>query len=178
MLEEKKTIPTIQVFQHRELAQKIAALTEDIEELKSEKALLLNQFNCVDDHGIAKVKHRITSMETSLNKLNQQEGKYVDNLETALVQYTELQQQAADMDAMELDTARHSIRPNMEHKTVQRLQAAIGKKFDSRTLAQSQKDVATMLDDPAEPVSIRKVLQQLQGHQSKQSHEKERSQER
>ena len=38
---EKKTMPAIQVFRHRELAQKIAGLTEDIEELKSEKALLI-----------------------------------------------------------------------------------------------------------------------------------------
>ena len=56
LLEEKKTIPAIQVFQHRELAQKIAGLTEDIEELKSEKALLLNQFNCEDDHGIPEIR--------------------------------------------------------------------------------------------------------------------------
>ena len=52
LLEEKKTVPVLQVFRHRELAQKIAGLTEDIEELKSEKTLLLNEFNCADDHGM------------------------------------------------------------------------------------------------------------------------------
>ena len=38
-------------------------------------------------------------MENSLNKLDQQGKKYVAELEAALAQYTELQQQAADMDA-------------------------------------------------------------------------------
>ena len=178
LLEEKKATSAIQVFRHRELAQKISGLTEDIEELKSEKALLLNQFNCVNDYGMAEIKKRIVSMESSLEKLDQQEVKYTDELEVALAQYTELQQQSADMDTIELDTARHAIRPDKEYETLQRLQAAYGKKFDSGTLAQSRMDVAEMLNETAEPVSIRQNLQQLQVHQTKQSYEKERGQER
>ena len=179
LLDEKKATSALQVFRHRDLAQKIAALTEDIEELKSEKALLLNQFNCVNDYGMAEIKKRIVSMESSLEKLDQQEVKYTDELEVALAQYTELQQQSADMDTIELDTARHAIRPDKEYETLQRLQAAYGKKFDSGTLAQSRMDVAEMLNETAEPVSIRLMnLQQLQVHQTKQSYEKERGQER
>ena len=178
LLNEKKNTPAIQIFRHRELAQKIAGLTEDIEELKSEKALLLNQFNCADNHGMDEIKQHIASMESSLETLNQQEKKYTAELDTALVQYSELQQQAADMDAMELDTARHAIRPDKERETAQRLQTAYGKKFDSGILAQSQKDVATILDEPAEPVSIRQTIQQLQGKQNRESHRKEHSQER
>ena len=178
LLDEKRATPAIQVFRYRELAQKIAGLTEDIEKLKSEKALLLNQLNCADNHGIAEVKQRIASMENSLNKLDQQEIKCASELESVLAQYTELQQEAADMDALELDTACHAIRPDKERETAQRLQAAYVKKFDSRTLAQSRMDVAEMLNETAEPVSIRQKLQQLQIQQTKQSHEKELGQER
>ena len=127
---------------------------------------------------MAEVKQHITSMENSLNKLDQQETKYASELEAALAQYTELQQQAADMEAMELDTARHAIRPGKERETAQRLQAAHGKKFDSGTLAQSRKDVAEMLGESAEPVSIRQKLQQLQGQLDKQDCRKVREQER
>ena len=178
LLDEKKSTPVIQVLRHRELAQKIAGLTEDIEELKSEKALLLNQFNCADDHGVGEIKQHITSMESSLETLNQQEEKYTVELDAALAQYTKLQQQAADMDAMELDAARHVIRPDKEYETVQRLQAAYGKKFDSGTLDQSRKDVAKMLGKPMEQVSVRQALQQLQGQQSREIQKKEHSQER
>ena len=86
---------------------KIAALTKDIEELKGEKALLLNQFNCADDHGMTEVKQRIASMESSLNQLNQQKGKYTVELDAALAQYAELQHQAADMNTTELDAVRN-----------------------------------------------------------------------
>ncbi len=178
LLEEKKTIPALQGFRHRKLTQKIAGLTEDIEELKSEKTLLLNQLNCTDDYGMGEIKQHIASMESSLETLNQQEEKYTAELNVALAQYTELQQQAADMDAMELNTARHAIRPGKKREITQRLQAAYGKKFDSGKLVQSRKDVAEMLDESAEPVSIHQTLQQFQGQQNRHSHERERSQER
>ena len=176
--DEKKNTPAIQVFRHRELAQKIAGLTEDIEELKNEKVLLLNQFNCTDDHGMDEIKQHIAAMEFPLETLDQQGEKYTAELDAALAQYSKLQQQAADMDAMELDTVRHAVRLSKERETAQRLQAAHGKKFDSGTLAQSRKDVAKMLDEPTEPVSIRQTIQQLQGQQHRGSHKKEHSQER
>ncbi len=45
-------------------------------------------------------------------------------------------------------------------------------------LAQSRIDVAEILDEVTEPISILRKLQQLQGQQNRQIHEKERSQER
>ena len=126
MLEEKKSVPAIQVFRHRELALKIAALTEEIEELKSEKALLLNQLACADDYGVTVIKQHVAFMESSLDKLNQQEGKYTAELDAALAQYAELRHLATNMDAMELDTARQSIRLGKEHEVMQQLQMESG----------------------------------------------------
>lgn len=73
MLKEKKEISFWNASKHNELSAKIANLTEDIEELKSEKAVLHNQLNCVDDRGIAAVKKNIADAEASLSKLEQQE---------------------------------------------------------------------------------------------------------
>jgi len=178
LLDEKKMIPSLQVFRHQSLAQKIAGLTKDIEELKSEKSLLRNQFNCADDYGMAMVKQGVASMESSLKTLNQQEDKYAAELNAALAQYTELQHQVADMDTIELEATRQAIRPNKEREAIQRLQATYRKDFDSRLLTQSRKDVAYLLDEVVEPVSIREKLQQSQQKEYGQSHEKERSQER
>ena len=105
MLAEKKNTMAIQVFRHRELAQKIAGLTEDIAELKSKKALLLNQLNCTDDHGIDEIKQHIASMGASLETLNQQEEKYSAERDVALAQYAELQQRVVDVDTIELEDA-------------------------------------------------------------------------
>jgi len=180
LLEEKRTVPMLQVLQHRELAQKIAALTEDIEELKNEKVLLLHQFDCMDVRDMETVKQRVTSMEESLRKFDRQEEKYTDDLNMALVQFDELRQQAEGVDSDELQVARQTIRPEKERTAAKNLQAVHGKRFGSRTLAQSRKDVAKLLGEAAESVSIREKLQQAveRQRQKNQRHTKRRDQER
>ncbi len=178
LLEEKSAVPMLQILQHRKLAQKIAALTEDIEELKSEKVLLIRQFGCLDVRDMETVKQRVTSMEASLRKLDQQEEKYADDLNMALVQFDELRQQAEGVDNDELQVARQTIRPEKEHTAAQCLQASHGKRFDSRTLAQSRKDVAGLLGETAEPVSIRQQLQRTLTCPKSERDHKTRGQER
>lgn len=160
LLDEKKATPALRVIRHQELAAQIAALSEDIEELKSEKAMLLHGLDCADEAGMAAVKRRVSDMETSLQKLDRQEEKYAGELDAALAQYADLRQQAAGMDAAKLDAARQAIRPGKNQEAAERLQAAYGPQYDSQTMAQSRKDVAAMLGEDAEPVSVRQRLQQ------------------
>ena len=49
LLTEKKETPVIHVLKHRDLAKRIAELTEDLEELRSEKAMLLRQLQYPED---------------------------------------------------------------------------------------------------------------------------------
>ena len=171
-MEEKKTTPAIKVLRHRELAQRLDALTKNIEELKSEKVLLLNELDCVDDHGISEVRQRVASMESSLEKLDQKEQKYTAELDAALAHYAELQQQSADMNAIELNAIREVIRSNKEHEAVQQLQIIYGRKFSSQTMIQSWRAVTTFLNADTEPESIRGKLSQFrQQSQQPQRHQ-------
>lgn len=79
---------------------------------------------------------------------------------------------------MELDTARQAIRPNKEHEVMQQLQNTYGKRFDSGLLAQGQKDVAGLLGETSEPVSIHKKLRQPYGQLDKQHRTKRHDQKR
>ena len=67
--------------------------------------------NCADDHDIGEVKQYIASMESSIRTLNQQEKKYAAELDAALTQYAELQQQASDMDVVELRSCTNRLKP-------------------------------------------------------------------
>lgn len=53
-------------------------------------------------------------MASYLKTLNQQEDKYVTELNTALEQYAALQYQVANMGFLELDIVRQAIRPDKE----------------------------------------------------------------
>lgn len=70
LLTEKKTTPFYQFVAHNDLAKKIAELTEDLEELKSEKTMLLSSFDCSEDTGIAEVKKSVAAMEKNLIRLS------------------------------------------------------------------------------------------------------------
>lgn len=56
LLAEKKETPFYLIPKQHELSSRIAELTEDLEELKSEKDMLLHSLECSDDAGIAAVK--------------------------------------------------------------------------------------------------------------------------
>lgn len=70
LLAQKKETPFYLIPKQRELSRRIAELTEDLEELKSEKDMLLHSLECSDDAGITAVKKDIAAVEAALKKLS------------------------------------------------------------------------------------------------------------
>lgn len=69
LLTEKKETPVIHVLKHRDLAKRIAELTEDLEELRSEKAMLLRQLQYPEDATADMFKKQIRTLEDGLKRL-------------------------------------------------------------------------------------------------------------
>ena len=105
---------------HKALAVRIAELTEDLEELRSEKSLLLQKFEYAEDAGAEAFRKDIATMEACLKKLETREQKYSVELDKALTEYAELKAQAADFDPVELYKARQAIRPAQEKTAEER----------------------------------------------------------
>ena len=162
LLAEKKETPFYQIPKLRDLTRRIAELTEELEELKTEKEMLLRSLDCADDTGISSVKKDIAAMESTLKKLEAQEAKYSAELDAALKEYSELKEQASEFDAGELMEARLSIREEKERSAVTRVQDAYGEKYDSLMMFDSKRDVANLLHEEAEAHSVRERLRQKQ----------------
>ena len=160
LLAEKKETPFYQIPKLRDLARRIAELTEELEELKTEKEMLLRSLDCADDTGISSVKKDIAAMESALKKLEAQEAKYSAELDAALKEYSELKEQASELDAGELMEARLAIRGEKERSAVTRVQNAYGEKYDSLMMFDSKRDVANLLHEEAEVRSVRERLRQ------------------
>lgn len=121
ILAEKKSTSILQIPKHRELSRRIAELTEELEELKSEKALLLQSLQYSKDTGIDVIRKDIATMEAGLKRLEQQEQKYTAELDNALKEYAELNEQAAEFDADDLMRERLAVRPGKESLAVSRV---------------------------------------------------------
>ena len=174
LLAEKKETPFYLIPKQHELSRRIAELTEELEELKSEKDMLLHSLECSDDAGIAAVKKDIPTMEATLKKLSQQEEKYTAELNDALQQYADLKKQAAEFNPDELQDARFALRPAMERSAVDRVQSAYGNNYDPLMMHDGKQDVAGMLHEETEARSIREHLRQKQQAQQKQNKKKSR----
>ena len=166
LLAEKKETPFYQIPKLRDLTRRIAELTEELEELKTEKEMRLRSLDCADDTGISSVKKDIAAMESALKKLEAQEAKYSAELDAALKEYGELKEQASEFDAGELMEARLAIREEKERSAVTRVQDAYGEKYDSLMMFDSKRDVANLLHEEAEARSVRERLRQKQQAQT------------
>jgi len=129
----------------RELAKRIAQLSEDIEELRSEKAMILSRFDKTDDEGMKDVKKWVASMESSLQRLEQTEAKYQAELDAALAQFWELTREAESVDKSELHTQRLTLRKPHTQDARDRLQQAHGKQYSAITMMEAQQDVDHLL---------------------------------
>ena len=147
LLAEKREISFWNIPKAKELNAKIAELTEDIEELKFEKSVLLDRLNCTDDAGISTIKKDIVAAEAGLSKLEQQEAKYTSELESALSEYAALKNQGADFNPTELYAQRTDLRPEKTADAVQRIQSAYGEKFAPLVMFDSKRDVNDLLHD-------------------------------
>ena len=173
LLAEKKETPFYQIPKLHDLVRRIAELTEEIEELKTEKEILLRSLDCTDDTGISDVKKEIATLESALQKLSEQEEKYSAELDDALKQYAELKEQSAGMDAAELMDARLAVREEKERSAIEKVKAAYGEKYDPMLMHGSKRDVANLLHEEAEVRSIRERLRQKQ--RSKMQRQKRRN---
>ncbi len=175
LLEEKKETPFYQIPKLHNLTRRITELTEEIEELKTEKEMLLRSLDCADDAGISDVKKEIATLEGALKKLSEQEEKYSAELDEALKQYVELKEQAAGMDAADLIDARLAVREEKERSAIDKVKAAYGEKYDPMMMHDSKRDVADLLHEETEVRSVREFRRHEQQQQAQQKQNKKKN---
>ena len=158
LITEKKELPIYHVKRHKALAVRITELTEELEELRSEKALLLQKFEYAEDAGAEAFHKNIAAMEAGLKKLETQEQKYSAELDKALDEYAELKAQAADFDPVELYEARQAIRPAQEKAAEQQLEDALQKKPSFSLLLNAKQETSRLLKEDTEERQVRQML--------------------
>ena len=165
LVAEKKELPIYHVKRHKALTVRIAELIEDLEELRSEKALLLQKFEYAEDAGAEAFRKDIAIMEAGLKKLEAQEQKHSAELDKALDEYAELKAQAADFDPVELYKARQAIRPAQEKAAEQQLEDTMHEKPSLIMLLSAKQEASRLLGEDAENRQARQMVMQRQKEQ-------------
>ena len=165
LVAEKKELPIYHVKRHKTLAVCITELTEDLEELRSEKALLLQRFEYAEDAGAEAFRKDIAIMEAGLKKLEAQEQRYSAELDKALAEYAELKAQASDFDSVELYQARQVLRPAQEKAAERQLEETLQKKPSLIMLLSAKQEVSRLLGEDTEERQVRQLIMRRQKEQ-------------
>ena len=160
LLAEQKNTSKLNLIKQHDLSKQITTLTEEIEELRSEKENLLLNLDCLDDAGIKAVQSEVTAMEASLRRLDEQEEKYSSELEDAIQQYKSIRQHVEQVDLNERNDRAYAAAAN-------RLQKTYGNHFDAKLLQESRHEVMRLLKDDDTPRSVREQLRRPHGEQTK-----------
>lgn len=150
---------------HKALTVRIAELIEDLEELRSEKALLLQRFEYAEDAGAEAFRKDIATMEAGLKKLEAQEQKYSAELDKVLAEYAELKAQAVDLDPVELHDARQAIRPAQEKAVKKQLEDTMQEKPSLIVLLSARQETSRLLGEDVEERQARQMVMQRQKEQ-------------
>ena len=139
LLSEKKTLSAVHVFGHGELAAKIAAPTEDLEELRSEKHLLLVSLEYTEEDAADKFPKDVAAIEQNLKQFEEQEQGF---------------------DPMQLYEARQAIRPGKEQEAENRAQQIYCETYSPLMIFDSQKAVFRMLNENIERQAVQRMVRQ------------------
>ena len=160
LVKEKKELPIFRIIRSRELAAQIAELTEDVEELRSEKARLLDKFSSEDSTAPAAFRKEIAALESSLKKLTVREKKYSIELDKAIAEYEVLKAQSADVDPVELYDVRHEIRPEYERTVQEKYAETLGKEPASNAVFNARYNTDKLLHEMEDEQRVRRIITQ------------------
>lgn len=98
----RSVLSPLQIAQRRQLAEQIAALTEEIEELRSRQAMILHNLDCKNNGEAQRFGSYLDKLEEMQEKLAAQRESLVQQLSTTTKQYLEIENtiQLKDADAI------------------------------------------------------------------------------
>ena len=154
-------------------------MTEEIEELKSEKARLLIAMERTDDKDVSTVNDSLDRMKSALTELDKRKEKYTAELNEALQQYAEYKEQAKEFNEGEIGKARLDIRSDKERNALNQISNSYGEHFSRSTFFSSVRDADMKLDDDIDMQAVREYAYQQrrqarQQQRSRKTHERER----
>ena len=151
LVAEQKNTSKLNLIKQHDLSRQSTTLTEEIEELRSEKENLLLDLGCADDAGVEAMQNEITAMEASLHKLDEQKERYSVELDEILQKYKQLKAQATEADS-------DDIQRNAIIAASERLQQTYGNRFDAQLFRESQQQTAHLLGEEERKQSLRAQL--------------------
>lgn len=151
---EKKQTPAWSLLKKRELTQRINALAEELEDLRTEKNRILASFELTDDKDMEEIRKWTKQQEAAIRTLTAQQDRCEQELNHALEEYEALSSHAGGFDPNTLWPERLKERENLTNEARTTLQTHFGADYSEKRLNFAQQQIREML--PEEEWDLRK----------------------
>lgn len=167
LLAEQDALSPLQFIRSNQIGQEVAALTEDIEELRFRKEQLLISVPDGDIKGIARQEKDLNASMTRLveqhERLSAQKESIRADYDTALAEVD-----AADLTAVQAE--RTTLRAEHRANITQRLQDTYGKHYRPELLDKAERIINTELGEQPSEEAHRSLREQLNTRKQTQEH--------
>lgn len=165
LLAEQAELSPLQFIRSSPISQEVAALTEDIEELRFRKEQLLAS---VPDGDMKSVARQEKDLTTSMTRLVEQHEKLSAQKEGIRADYdAELAEVAAEA-LHDIQAERNAIRAEHRESITQRLQGTYGKHYRPELLRKAERIIDTELGEQPAAKERRSLREQLNTHKQTQ----------
>ena len=137
---EMKALSPLHVKRHLELASLIAGLTEEIEELRSEKNRILARARCADDTGMKAFSANLEQAKRNYNDLFERITALTTERQDGIAQYEDVYERIQPGDEESVKAERQRLRVESESRISETVFEIYGKAFDPKLLSDVTKE--------------------------------------
>ena len=147
LIRQKSDVTILRPVQYINLNQQISELTEEIEELKYQKAGLQSRLHCDSDQEMKSYEKYIWRMSQSLERLEQQRDSLLKEINRQDDQFKETKAGVDPDDSLTLMDARLMVRDKIQAKDIQALKDEYAKLFDYTRFQRASEKADQRLDE-------------------------------
>jgi len=147
LLVKKRDVSLFQPFELIKLNARIAEMTENLEELKSEKERQILLIGENDDEGLKRSKARIMAERDKLLKTERVVARRTGDLDIAVEEFHKLEAQAVKLDQDALMDARRAFRPMEEERAASAIHEYYALNYDEAIIQAAKSDVNNLLGE-------------------------------
>ena len=135
MIEEKNSLSSIHVFQHKELDGKINDQEAVVRDLIEQEKEIMSRFGKTDAAGMKEINTEITRLQERIANADQAIENSESRIEEEKQEYVDLSLEAEEYDPEQVEEKRLEIQPKVEKKSVRNIEKGTGKKVRELDLA-------------------------------------------
>jgi len=147
LVTEKNNTSIFNPAKHVQLNKRISTLTEEIEELKTQKNHLMYEVRCQSDAEIKEAEKKLSKMTDYLEKMRAQQPKLTSQLAADEKNFTEAREKISPQQEDALLDARVSLRDDFRNQIRAKLREVFGQKFQYDRLSSVEEQVDRRLGE-------------------------------